>query len=85
MATVTRTKSPIAALQALGQSVWLDNISRKMLDTGELKRLIEEDGLQGMTSNPTIFQKAIGTGTEYDDEVKSLVGRGPTSTRSTRG
>ncbi len=74
MATVT--SSPLAALQALGQSVWLDDISRKMLETGELKRLIEEDGLQGMTSNPSIFQKAIGTGTEYDEEIQTLIGLG---------
>jgi transaldolase/glucose-6-phosphate isomerase len=74
MATVT--SSPLAALQALGQSVWLDDISRKMLDAGELRRLIEEDGLQGMTSNPSIFQKAIGSGTEYDDEVQTLIGVG---------
>ncbi len=74
MATATSTS--LAALQALGQSVWLDDISRKMLDTGELKRLIEEDGLQGMTSNPSIFQKAIGSGTEYDEEVQNLIGLG---------
>jgi transaldolase/glucose-6-phosphate isomerase len=72
----TATTSRIAALQALGQSVWLDDISRKMLDTGGLKKLIEEDGLQGMTSNPSIFQKAISTGTEYDDEVHLLVASG---------
>ncbi len=74
MATVST--NPLAALQALGQSVWLDDISRKMLETGELKRLIGEDGLQGMTSNPSIFQKAIGSGNEYDEEVQSLVGLG---------
>jgi len=76
MATASTSTTPLAALQALGQSVWLDDISRKMLNAGDLNRLIEDDGLQGMTSNPSIFQKAIGTGTEYDDEVQNLVGLG---------
>jgi transaldolase/glucose-6-phosphate isomerase len=74
MATVSTT--PLAALQALGQSVWLDDISRKMLHAGDLKRLIDEDGLQGMTSNPSIFQKAIGLTADYDEEIKSLVAKG---------
>jgi transaldolase len=78
MATATAT-TPLAALQALGQSVWLDDISRKMLTTGELQRLIEEDSLQGMTSNPSIFQKAIGTGSEYDVEIKAMVAKGFTA------
>jgi len=71
MATVT--KSPIAELQALGQSVWLDNISREILNNGELKRLIDEDGLQGVTSNPTIFDKAISHSADYDDAIKKAV------------
>ena len=75
MATATST-SPLAALQAAGTSIWLDDISRQMLQAGELARLIEEDGLRGMTSNPSIFQKAIGSGKEYDEDVKLLVGEG---------
>jgi len=71
MATVT--KSPIAELQALGQSVWLDNISREILNNGELKRLIDEDGLQGVTSNPTIFDKAISQSADYDDAITKAV------------
>src|SRR4051812_30968624 len=71
MATVT--KSPISELQALGQSVWLDNISREILNNGELKRLIDEDGLQGVTSNPTIFDKAISHSADYDDAIKKAV------------
>src|SRR5262245_2846891 len=60
MATASATHtSPLAALQDLGQCVWLDFISREVLDNGELRRMIEEDGLQGVTSNPTIFDKAI--------------------------
>jgi len=56
--------------------VWLDQISRSLLTTGELKRLIDEDGLRGMTSNPTIFQKAIGRGDDYAEEIKQLVQSG---------
>lgn len=67
------TKTPIAELQALGQSVWLDNISREILQNGELKKLIVEDGLQGVTSNPTIFDKAISHGNFYDEAVKKAV------------
>ena len=78
MATAPTAKSttPLAALQELGTSPWLDDISRKMLETGELKRLIEEDGLRGMTSNPSIFQKSISDGSEYDADVKTMVGEG---------
>jgi len=71
MATATTT--PIAAIQALGQSVWLDNISRKILVDDTLKRLIEEDDLRGVTSNPTIFEKAIGHSADYDEDLKRLV------------
>ena len=71
MATATTT--PIAAIQALGQSVWLDNISRKILVDGTLKGLIEEDDLRGVTSNPTIFEKAIGHSADYDEDLKRLV------------
>ena len=66
----------LAELQALGQSVWLDNISREILNNGELKRLIDEDGLQGVTSNPTIFDKAISHSADYDDAVKTAVAGG---------
>ena len=76
MATATATTTSLAALQALGQSVWLDDISRKMLKAGDLKRLIDDDLLQGMTSNPSIFQKAIGLSADYDEEIKTMVARG---------
>ena len=72
----TTTQSPIGALQALGQSVWLDNISRQILDNGELKRLIAEDGLQGVTSNPTIFDKAISSSSDYDERIRTAVSAG---------
>jgi len=56
-----------------GQSVWLDNLRRSMFASGELKRLIDQ-GLRGMTSNPTIFEKAIGTGDDYDEQLRTLIG-----------
>ena len=54
-----KATNPLKGLQKFGQSVWLDYIRRDLLTGGELKRLIEEDGLRGMTSNPAIFEKAI--------------------------
>jgi transaldolase len=62
----------IRALSDLGQTVWYDFISRDLYRGPELKRLIEEDGLAGMTSNPTIFQKAIAKSSQYDDEIRRL-------------
>jgi transaldolase len=59
-------------VEALGQSVWLDNLSRQLLDDGELSRLIEDDGLSGVTSNPSIFEKSIGHSDRYDDMVREL-------------
>ena len=58
--------NPLLEIQALGQSIWLDNISRELLDTGTLAQLIAEDGISGVTSNPTIFEKAIGHSDLYD-------------------
>ena len=60
-------------LAAAGQSVWLDNIKRSMFASGELQKLLDI-GLRGMTSNPTIFEHAIGAGTDYDEQLKTLVG-----------
>ena len=61
-----RMGNPLLAIHALGQSIWLDNISRELLDTGKLAQLIAEDGISGVTSNPTIFEKAIGHSELYD-------------------
>src|SRR5437868_10597398 len=66
---------PLKALQEYGQSVWLDFLSRDLLTTGELKRLIAEDGLRGMTSNPAIFEKAIGESTLYDGMLRDFEGQ----------
>lgn len=63
-------KNPLVGLKELGQSVWLDNLSRKLIKSGELKRLIDEEGLSGITSNPTIFQKAISGSIDYDTSVR---------------
>ncbi len=65
--------NPIKRLGAKGQSIWLDYIQRDLLLSGELLRLIEEDGLRGMTSNPAIFNKAIGGSDHYDDNIRSMV------------
>jgi transaldolase / glucose-6-phosphate isomerase len=67
--------NPLKELLKYGQSVWLDYIRRNLITTGELKRLIDEDGLRGMTSNPSIFEKAIAGSTDYTDFLNSLRGR----------
>jgi transaldolase len=79
----TASTSPLAALQSLGQSVWVDFMSRQFLENGELRRLIEEDGIQGVTSNPTIFEKAIGHSADYDADIRRWSSPAPTRTRST--
>ena len=67
--------NPLQALTRFGQSVWLDYIRRSLLTSGELKRLIEQDGLRGMTSNPAIFEKAIAGSTDYSQALAALAGR----------
>jgi transaldolase/glucose-6-phosphate isomerase len=67
--------NPLKELLKYGQSVWLDYIRRNLITSGELKRLIDEDGLRGMTSNPSIFEKAIAGSTDYTDFLNSLKGR----------
>ncbi len=68
--------TPLARLQAQGQSVWIDFMSREFLTSGELRRLIQDEGLQGATSNPTIFEKAIGHSADYDEDIRKLVSEG---------
>ena len=65
--------NPLRQLEDFGQSVWLDYIRRHLLLSPEFRRLIEEDGLKGMTSNPTIFEKAIGGSNDYDEQFAELV------------
>src|ERR1051326_3550586 len=65
-------KNPIRSLLDYGQSVWLDYIRRNLVTSGELKRLIDEDGLSGVTSNPAIFEKAIAGSELYVDKLREL-------------
>jgi transaldolase / glucose-6-phosphate isomerase len=66
------TKNPLVALGEAGQSPWLDYIHRGMLSSGELARRIADDGIRGVTSNPTIFEKAVGGGHDYDAQIDRL-------------
>jgi transaldolase len=66
-------KSRLHELSERGQSVWIDFVSRQMLETGELERLTREDAVVGVTSNPTIFQKAIADGDWYDEQLKQVL------------
>ncbi len=68
--------NPLRELEALGQSVWLDDIDREHLRSGLFERLIEEDGLSGATGNPTIFEHAIDHGTAYDEQMRQLIMQG---------
>ncbi|HEY8258736.1 MAG TPA: transaldolase [Gemmatimonadales bacterium] len=70
------SSNPLVRLGELGQSPWYDYITRDLLTSGELTRLIGEDGLRGMTSNPTIFEKAIAGSRLYDDEIRALTDQG---------
>jgi transaldolase len=63
--------NPLLKFQSLGQSVWIDFVRRGMLSSGELQKLIEEDGVQGVTSNPSIFEKAIAGSHDYDDAIRA--------------
>jgi transaldolase len=75
----TSTKNPLLELQKQGQSVWLDYIRRDLITSGELKRLIDEDGLRGITSNPSIFEKAIAGSNDYADFLDQLRAQGLSS------
>jgi transaldolase/glucose-6-phosphate isomerase len=69
------TLNPLKELLNFGQSMWLDYIRRDLFTTGKLKQMIDDDGLRGMTSNPAIFEKAIGESSLYDDMLKTLASR----------
>jgi transaldolase len=73
------TRNPLKQLEPLGQSIWLDYIRRDLIVSGELGRLIKEDGLRGMTSNPSIFEKAIVESHDYDADIRSMVRDGKNS------
>ena len=64
--------NPLVELAKIGQSVWYDQMERRLITTGRLKQMIEQDDLRGMTSNPTIFEKAIGGSEDYDAQLRQL-------------
>jgi transaldolase len=68
--------SPLRRLSEQGQSVWIDYLSRDLLETGELERLVREDAVVGVTSNPTIFQRALAHGDAYDEQLRELMPSG---------
>lgn len=68
-------KNSVKQIHNFGQSIWLDFIDRKIMDSGELKRLIEEDGIRGITSNPAIFEKAISSSDDYKEDIAKLTGK----------
>src|SRR5882724_9451580 len=72
MTPSTHVQNRLKDLTALGQSIWLDYIRRNLITSGELKRLVDEDGLGGVTSNPAIFEKAITGSTDYADALSEL-------------
>ena len=74
--SVTQVNERLAALTAAGTSVWLDQIRRSVIESGELQRMVEEDSLRGVTSNPAIFEKAILGSSDYDDKIRALTGEG---------
>ena len=71
----------LEAVHELGQSIWYDNIRRGLITSGDLQKLIDDDAVVGVTSNPTIFEKAIDGSTDYDDAIKSLVSHGVTDAK----
>jgi len=65
--------NPVKALEKHGQAVWLDFLARGFVAKGELKKLIDADGVKGVTSNPSIFEKAIGSSDEYDGAIAGIL------------
>ncbi|HEX2016163.1 MAG TPA: bifunctional transaldolase/phosoglucose isomerase [Solirubrobacteraceae bacterium] len=76
MGATAQVNERLAALTAAGTSVWLDQIRRTLIEGGELQRLVEQDSLRGVTSNPAIFEKAILGSEDYDDQLRELVEEG---------
>jgi transaldolase len=69
--------NPLREVEALGQSIWLDYMRRDLITTGKLQQLIDDDGVSGITSNPTIFEKAISAGSDYDSSIQKLLRTSP--------
>jgi len=78
MAAISTT-NPLLELAKCGQSVWMDNFRRGWILSGELERIIREDGIKGVTVNPTIFEKAVSGSSDYDDAIHELVDQGKTT------
>jgi transaldolase len=74
--STTAVNERLAALTAAGTSIWLDQLQRGMVESGELQRMVEQDSLRGVTSNPAIFEKAILGSADYDDDLRRLAGEG---------
>ena len=68
--------NPLVEIRRFGQSVWYDNIQRGLITSGDFQKMVAEDGVAGVTSNPTIFEKAIDNSTDYDDDIRKLAARG---------
>ncbi len=77
--SATAVNERLAALTAAGTSVWLDQLSRGVLESGELARMVAEDSLRGVTSNPAIFEKSILGSADYDADLKRLADEGKTA------
>lgn len=74
--------NPVKKLEDFGQSVWLDFLARKFLADGSFQKLIDEDGIKGVTSNPSIFEKAIGHSEDYDDQIHATLRSGQTDSKT---
>src|SRR2546421_4051577 len=68
--------NPLLQLKELGQSVWYDNIDRSQLASGQFQRMLDDDGVVGVTANPTIFEKSISAGHAYDQQISQLIREG---------
>jgi len=68
--------NPLRELNEYGQSVWYDNLNRELIVTGALQRMVDDDGVSGGTSNPSIFEKAVSSGSAYDEQMRKLVDKG---------
>jgi transaldolase len=73
---MTVSDRPLIQLREMGQSPWCDQLSREMLESGRLARMVREEGITGLTSNPTIFHKAISSGRSYDAQIRAAAERG---------
>ena len=71
--------NPVVDLESFGQSIWMDFISRGTISSGQLQQWIEEDGISGVTSNPSIFEKALAESDDYDESIRHLILKGMTS------